>query len=150
MAITGCGAFQPLVTVVELISKCDAFRGKPINLAGYLGECSVYSCHLYPDPVGMAAADEYMRALSSELKLAVAEKRPASSTSLGPKPRSIGMGGGAEFDRKAAQFQNSYVVISGRVAKATCTGEGGTDRSAGLEPTAIRAMTSAELDPGPI
>ncbi|MCW3848973.1 hypothetical protein OF829_17175 [Sphingomonas sp. LB-2] len=66
-----------------------------------------------------------------------------ADTSTGTASR-IGIGGGAAFDRKAAAFQKSYVIITGRVVdEKHCTGAA-LDRAAGIEPTDIRAWTPSE------
>ncbi|NYT43009.1 hypothetical protein HZY97_19705 [Sphingomonas sp. R-74633] len=108
--LSSCGAPQ-LLPFDKYMAQCEALKGKPVRVAGYLGICRGYDCSLYPAPSHVGTFD--------------------------PKG-SIGIGGGQAFDRKAAPFQNGYVVISGTVAKDTCTGAGGTDRSAGIEPTDIQ------------
>jgi len=129
--MTACGASAPLVTVDQLVARCDALKGKPVRLAGYLGTCAGYDCHVYPDKAGEQAMSGYLR-------------HPEKGAT---RPNWVGIGGGQEFDRKAASFQNSYVVIWGEVAADDCTGDGGTDRSTGVEPTEIRAWTPVEGAP---
>lgn len=103
-----------MVTVAQILAQCDAFKGQPVQAAGYLAECHGYDCHLFTD------------------------KKGRETWSFGSNSE-IGIGGGHAFDLKAAPFQNSYVVITGRVDKDNCSGAGGADRSVGIEPTDIRA-----------
>lgn len=119
----GCSAPQQAIRVTELLANCDAHLGKPVQVAGYLGACAGYDCHLYADAAAKAGS--------------TFETRSAE----------IGIGGSESFDRKAAPFQNRYVVLSGTVAKDSCTGAGGTDRSPGINPTDIRAWTPSEGAP---
>jgi hypothetical protein len=113
-----CGESQPL-TVDKYLAQCESLKGKPVRLAGYLGTCGGYDCHLVSDPSHLNAFD-----------------RPW-----------IGLGGSDAFDKAAAPFQNSYVVITGVVDRDSCTGEGGTDRSTGIEPTDIRSWPPSEGAP---
>ncbi|MEP9361105.1 hypothetical protein [Sphingomonas sp. KR3-1] len=111
------------MTVESYLARCEALKGKPVQLAGYLGECAGYDCHLYAEKARYDAA--FAAGAKDRGKLAEPDA-------------SIGIGGEEAFDRKAAPLQHSYVVITGTVAKDTCTGAGGTDRSAGIEPTDIQ------------
>ena len=123
LLLAGCNAAEPpLRTVNEIIAQCDKLMGKTVRAAGYLGNCAGYDCHLFTDPRGWDAAGP------------------------GEYP-GIGIGSEGSFDRKAAPFQHSYVVITGRVAKDNCTSAGGTDRSFGIDPTDIRAWTPSEGAP---
>lgn len=136
--LSGCGQPQ-LLTVDRYLAQCEGLKGKPVRLAGYLGECAGYACHL---TASKQKWDAYFDAL----------KRSAGSPGASPEGRKaqsaawdemqsipmIGVGGGAAFDRQAAPFQHRYVVIAGQVAKDSCTGVGGFDRSVGIEPTDIR------------
>ena len=134
---------MPLVTVDKLLAQCDAFKGKPVQVAGYLGECAGYDCHLAADEarwVAFVSAFGSARAHQSDAKQAEAWARVRA---LWP----IGVGGDAAFDRKAGPFQRSYVVISGTVAKDSCDGQVGTDRSYGINPTDIRAWKKSEGAP---
>jgi len=140
---TGCTAAAPLVTVEKLLAQCDAFKGKPVQVAGYLGECAGYECHLAVDEARWAAfvsAFNATHAHQSHAKLAEAWSR-VRAISL------VGVGGDQAFDRKAAPFVQSYVVISGTIAKDSCDGQGGTDRSYGINPTDIRAWKQSEGAP---
>ena len=139
----GCTAAVPLVTVEKLLAQCDAFKGKRVQVAGYLGECAGYECHLAVDKdrwAALVSALKDTRAPQSHAKQAEALSRVHA---LWP----MGVGGGAAFDRKAGPFQQSYVVISGTIAKDSCDGQGGTDRSYGINPTDIRAWKKSEGAP---
>lgn len=143
-----CGQAPQLLTVDKYLAQCEALKGKPVQLAGYLGECAGYDCHM---TASKQAWDRYLDAF----------KRSAGSPKATPEGRKaqraaweemqsvpmIGIGGDEAFDRQAAPFQNRYVVITAQVAKDSCTGAGGTDRSAGIEPSDIRAWTSSEGAP---
>lgn len=147
--VVGCSSAQQLVGVTQLLAQCDSFKGKPIQLVGYLDECAGYECHLFADK---AARDGFAVAWNAQHQELI--KGPDGDRA---KFRAawdyidahwgIGIGGVHAFDRKAKPFQYSYVVITGRVAKDTCDGKGGTDRSAGIEPTDIRAWTPSEGAP---
>jgi len=131
------------MTVDTLLAQCDAFKGKRVQLAGYLGQCAGYECDLAVDKAHWAAfvsAFNNAHAHQSEAKRAEAWSRVRP---LWP----IGVGGDQAFDRKAAPFQQSYVVISGTIAKDSCDGRGGTDRSYGINPTDIRAWKKSEGAP---
>jgi hypothetical protein len=146
LAVSGCGASSavPLVTVQQLLAQCDAYKGTPVRLAGYLGECAGYECHVAIDKAHYA---RWVGAFNATLSMK--HNNPAFSEAwsrvdaLWP----VGVGGNPTFDSRAGPLQNSYVVITGRVAKSNCTGAGGTDRSAGIEPTDIRAWTPSEGAP---
>jgi len=139
----GCSAAVPLVTVEKLLAQCDAFKGKRVQVAGYLGQCAGYECGLAVDQAhwaGFVSAFNNAHAHQSEAKRAEAWSRVSA---LWP----VGVGGDQAFDRKAAPFQRSYVVISGTIAKDSCDGQGGTDRSYGINPTDIRAWKKSEGAP---
>lgn len=128
-----CGKAPQLLTIDKYLAQCEALKGKPVRLAGYLGECGGYDCHLYANK---AEYDRWLGYVSARDRDKLAEP-----------DESIGVGGDEAFDRKAAPFQHRYVVIAAQVAKDSCTGAGGTDRSAGIEPSEIRAWTSSEGAP---
>ena len=117
LLLAGCGAGGQMVTVAQILARCDAFKGQPVQAGGYLGECGGYDCHLFADE---AAAHKPFRSAPT-----------------------IGIGFEEGFDRKAKPLQNQYVVITGRVDDASCDGVGGTDRSPGIHPTDIRPWTRA-------
>jgi len=74
----GCSAAVPLVTVDTLLAQCDAFKGKRVQLAGYLGQCAGYECDLAVDKAHWAAfvsAFNNAHAHQSEAKRAEAWSR---------------------------------------------------------------------------
>lgn len=139
----GYTAALPLVTVDTLLAQCDAFKGKQVQLAGYLGECAGYECFLAVDEARWAdfvSAFNNARGHQSPAKHAEAWSRV---NALWP----VGVGWEEAFDRKAGPLRHSYVVISGAIAKDSCDGRGGTDRSYGINPTDIRAWKKSEGAP---
>jgi len=148
LSTVGCGASVPLVRVDQLAAQCDAYKGKTIQLGGYLGMCAGYDCRLAADSArydawGSPLEPDAWRSLSP----AAREKKRAAAMARMDTAWPIGIGGDQAFDRKAAPFQHSYVVITGQVDPESCTGQGGTDRSTGLHPTDIRAWTPSEGAP---
>jgi len=153
LAGAGCGRAAPLVAVDQLLAQCEALKGKPVRLAGYLGECAGYDCHLAAD---QSHWDAYVSAFNdarTRQSHAYQMRNPQSPAQLHAAwsrvraVRLIGVGGGKAFDQKAAPFQHSYVVISGNIAADSCDGRGETDRGRGIEPTDIRAWTTSEGAP---
>lgn len=148
-----CGQAPQLLTVDKYLAQCEALKGKPVRLAGYLGECAGYDCHMTANKQAWAA---YADAFAKGRRIAFGADPKASPEALRAADAAwakmdaipmIGIGGDEAFDRKAAPFQQSYVVVTAQVAKDSCTGAGGTDRSAGIEPTDIRAWTPSEGAP---
>jgi len=127
----------PLFTVGELVPRIDELNGKRLRVAGYLGDCAVYSCDLYPSKEDVAVWNR-----------AFAELRTTRHFN-DPKLPVLGIGTGKaeergfEFDRKAAPFHQRYVVITGTVDnRCRYKGERGcTDRSPDLNPTDISLWT---------
>jgi len=142
LAATGCGASAPLVTVDKLLAQCEAFKGKPVQLAGYLGVCVHYECDLAADETHWRA---YASAFNAAHRGQLPERREAWSRAFAVPL--IGVGGNKTLDAKAATLQYSYVIISGTIAKDSCDGRGGTDRTSGVDPTNIRAWTRSEGAP---
>lgn len=125
----------PLLTVDQLVPRIDELNGKSVRVVGYLAECRVYSCDLYPREADVAVwAHAY-----AELR----ETRRFHD----PKLPVLGIGHGKvdddgfEFDRKAVPFNHRYVVITGTVDnRCRYKGERGcTDRSPDLKPIGISA-----------
>lgn len=144
--LAGCGAGRPPLTVAQYLQQCEVLKGKLVSVAGYVDECSGYSCILYSDESGPAKWDRHF----GETLAAVHRERdglPVNRASIPPEPAMIGVGESRPFDRKARELQNHYVVITGIVDAHSCTGAGGTDRSPGLHPTDIRAWTPSEGAP---
>jgi hypothetical protein len=113
-------------------------------LAGYLGECAGYDCHLAVD---RTRYDSWVEAFNATRGLRKDDPKLAQLWSRILALWPVGVGGNDAFDRKAAPYQKSYVVIIGSIAKDNCTGEGGTDRSPGILPADIRAWTESEGAP---
>jgi hypothetical protein len=148
LALMACApAEPPLMTVDQYLAACPAILGKQVRVAGYVGECGVYSCVLFAGKPQLDAETRWTRAIAEEATRASAEHRDADSSKLGDPPKWIGIGNDRNFDRKVSGFQNSYVVIAGRVDDKNCTGEGGMDRVFGIVPTDIRSWTPAEGAP---
>jgi hypothetical protein len=146
LALTGCSSTAPLVTVQQLLAQCATLKGKQVRVAGYVGQCGGYDCTLFADKTGPAA---FQKSLADSLE-AVRRHRngePRNPAGIVPMPVMVGIGWTEAFDAKAARFQNSYVIISGRVDDKNCTGAGGTDRSYGVMPTDIRTWSPAEGAP---
>lgn len=139
----GCSAAPPLVTVEKLLAQCSAYLGKPVRLAGYLGECAGYECHLAVDKDRWNA---FVAAFNDTRGQPTVEKQ-AEAWSRVEALSPVGVGGSEMFDKKAAPFQQHYVVITGRIDDHNCNGRGGTDRSAGIHPIDIRAWTKSEGAP---
>lgn len=125
--VTGCSAAEQPLPLTRLLSQCDSFQGKTVQVGGYLGNCAGRDCHLI---TGKPGSDRFV-----------------SVESGGVWRSEIGIGRDEEFDRKAASLQQSYVVITGRVDEHSCDGQGGTDLSPGLHPSDIRASTLSEAAP---
>ncbi|NIJ66767.1 hypothetical protein FHR20_003743 [Sphingomonas leidyi] len=142
-----CGEPQ-LLTVERYLAQCEALKGKPVRLAGYLGGCAGYDCHMTASrQTWDSHGDAFKRAAGSAKASPEGRKAQWAAWNEMQAIPMIGIGGDAAFDRQAAPFQHRYVVITGRVAEDSCTGVGGTDRSAGIEPSDIRAWTPSEGAP---
>ena len=129
--IAGCSTAEQPLALSQFLSQCNSFKGKVVQVGGYLGDCAGYSCHLF---TGKPGSDRFV-----------------AIESAGVWRSAVGIGGDNEaFDRKAAPLQHSYVVVTGRVDDHSCDGEGGTDRSPGLHPSDIRASTLSEAAPAKI
>ena len=147
-------AEPPLFTVAELVPRIDELNGKTVRVAGYLGECQVYSCDLYPSKQDMAVWDR----VYAELRAGRPSKRPYK---LPDRPvLGIGTGDAIDdnkagdtfaFDKMAAPFTDSYVLITGKVTnQCRYKGERGcTDRSPDLDPTEIAPWTGPVPPPPP-
>jgi len=142
-----CGQAPPLLTVDKYLAQCEALKGKPVRLAGYLGECAGYDCHMAASKQAWGAyRNAFTRSAGNKATPEALKAARAALDEMQAIPL-IGIGGDEAFDRRAAPLQNHYVVVTAQVAKDSCTGEGGTDRSAGIEPSDIRAWTSSEGAP---
>ncbi|MDG5489787.1 hypothetical protein NYR55_14275 [Sphingomonas sp. BGYR3] len=143
LSAAGCNSQQPEIvaqpTVSEVLESCKAYLGKAVRVAGYLGDCAGYDCHLFSDKAEKVKWDRYIAAISQPRIILADLREPEKVMSVGFTDEA--------WDRKAEKFQQSYVVVSGRMDETSCDGRGGTDRSPGIEPTDIRAWTPAEGAP---
>lgn len=147
MALLGGCSQAPLLTVDKYLAKCEALKGKPVRLAGYLGECAGYDCHMTASKQAWDSYSDAFKRTAGYQKSPQALKAARAALDQMQAIPMIGIGGDEAFDRQAAPFQHHYVVITAQVAKDSCTGAGGTDRSAGIEPSDIRAWTPSEGAP---
>jgi hypothetical protein len=134
LLVAGCGTAPAPQRVAEVVPRIHALNGKVVRVAGYLGACGGYECRLFVDEAGW---HEFGRAVEKLMRTREAVRWP---THLG-----IGSGEKFDFDRKAEPFNNSYVVVTGRINDKcrTPSGEPGcTDRGTDLEPTDIRPWFS--------
>lgn len=146
----GSSSAGQVIGVAEILARCDTYKGKSVQAAGYLAACAGYDCDLYADKAGERAFVQASHDVVSarrqghtDLEVGLLGEALDRMEAIWP----IGIAGSDAFDRKAAPFQHSYVVITGRVDDGSCTGMGGTDRSYGIRPTDIRTWTPAEGAP---
>jgi hypothetical protein len=140
-----CGAEPQLLTFDQYMAQCEAMKGKPVRVAGYIDTCAGYDCLLFANQAHAQAFGKYIAAIRDLARENERSREEKSAAIDRLKPgAAIGIGSSNAFDGKAARFQHSYVVISGTVDPENCTGEGGLDRSFGVMPTDIRAWTSSE------
>jgi len=121
--------------ITHVIANIDALNGQVIRVSGYLGTCFGYDCVLFRNQNEKAQWDRVMA------QLAVRARDYRAPVPVIPDLPMLGIGSGEnfEFDRAAAHYNNSYVVITGRVTNV-CRYHGVqacTDRSTDLEPTQI-------------
>lgn len=154
LGCAACESERPL-TVEQVTRNIHQLNGETVTVAGYLGECFGYECVLYSDK---ASEQKSVVALEKFIRAAKRGERLDYPGDLSPFA-ALGIGSGewiceeaktgkchSEFDRKAAPFLNSYVLISGEVTDQ-CRDENGyggcTDRSTDLKPRSIRAWRRA-------
>jgi hypothetical protein len=121
-----------VLTVEQVVGRIDELDGETVSVTGYLAKCSGYDCVLHRTKQDADEWDRAMAALSSTSARLPVPEFPMLGIGIG--------GSNFDFDREAAPFTNSYVVISGTVTNE-CRFEGKpacTDRGADLIPTAIR------------
>ncbi|WP_299419983.1 hypothetical protein [Sphingomonas bacterium] len=127
------------------MKNCDSYRGKTVRAAGYLDDCADNDCQLFADKKAIGISADAWKAVRNA-KRDSAEWPKAWNRLAAVAP--IGIGYDETFDRKAASLQHSYVVITGRVSKDSCTGFAtGTDRAFGIDPIDIRPWTPADGAP---
>jgi hypothetical protein len=141
------------MTPAEVVTNIDHLDGRTVTVAGYLAKCSGYDCVLFSDKnQAKLAADWFDRFMAAARSHSQLPDGPPKSSDL----NSLGIGSSNwecihhrtddclfEFDRKAAPFQNSYVLITGRVTKM-CRDKQGLpgclDRSTDIFPHRHQAM----------
>ncbi len=126
--LAGCSSAAPMVKVEQMLEHCDAYKGKAVQAAGFLGQCAASTCFL-------AASKGRWRGYANawnELHRAGADQTALNNIlERIHKSMPISLGGSEAFDLKAKPLQYSYVVVTGRVASDSCTGEGGADAPLG-------------------
>ncbi len=134
------------MATTDVIANIGSLNGRTVRVAGYLGDCRGYECRLFPSPSEKALADRYY----GELMAAAHEGRRPTLPETVPVFLGIGSGENFEFDRRAAPYQNGYVVITGRVTNR-CRYNGRpscTDRTTDVEPTQIERSTPPQSQAG--
>ena len=139
MLSSACGAREPL-GVRETIKNIHALNGKTVRVTGYLGQCGGYDCGLFETKQDYDRLSRIMR-----------EARSGGRANLDRMPDWLGISSGEldcpnpsaregchfSVDQQAAPFQNSYVVITGKISDL-CRDEqlrmGCTDRAPELTP----------------
>jgi hypothetical protein len=142
------------MTPSEVVKSIQRLNGRTITVAGYLGNCAGYDCALYTDATQAKLAADWFKRLHVAMRNHDRRNLPEEPADSWHK-YSLGIGSGdwqchqrrtdddclSAFDRKAAPFQNSYVLITGRATKM-CRDEHGEpgciDRSTDLFPTEIK------------
>jgi len=129
------------MAITDVIANIDALDGRTVRVAGYLGVCRGYDCQLFRNESEKAQWDRYISEIRAEARVL----RGPGATIVEPPALGIGSGENFEFDRTAAPFTNSYVVITGRVSnRCRHNGQPGcTDRSTDLEPVGIEPWRRA-------
>ena len=146
-----CGsAPEDPMTITAVIARINALNGRTVQVAGYLGECRGYDCRLFRNAnearASQAQGDRYL----SEVGKAAREGRRLPAAPVEAPWLGIGEGENARFDRAAAPYQNSYVVITGRVTNmCRHNGQPGcVDRSIDVQPTDITRWSPQSSDAG--
>lgn len=145
MLLGACAKASAPMTVPQMIVQIDVLNGKTVRVGGYLGTCLGGDCYLFIDKPGQDAELRWRDATeprASEAPPQHADRSPQASGPVPPRPPSISIGGGAPFARKATQFENSFVVVTGK-ATNRCRDRGRPscgDASIDIEPTDIVSM----------
>lgn len=147
LTLAGCTP-APVTKVREILAHCDSYKGKIVRVAGYLGECGGYSCHVFADRAHARAFDAgwaelarigRVRDANGDPDHAAQEKVLARLNTIWP----MGVGFNAGVEPRLTAHGGRYVIITGRIDKDSCDGQGGMDRSPGLHPTDVRVWTKA-------
>ena len=128
------------LTVPQLIARIHALDGRTVRVTGYLGTCNAGDCNLFIDRAGHAAD---LRMLAGIKAISAGSARDGQAVALTSMPPRIGIGGMEEFARKAARFENSMVVVTGKVTDRCRRPDGQpacTDGSTDIEPTDIAPL----------
>lgn len=140
-AAPACGStyYEPM-TITDVIANIDRLNGRTVRVTGYLGVCRGYDCLLFRNTAEKARWDRWIDQL-----MRMPESGPRRRLPPFDEPPTLGIGAGErmDFDAKAEPFQESYVVITGRVTNG-CRYRGRpacTDRTTDLIPTAIASWS---------
>jgi hypothetical protein len=131
--------------VEDVVNRIDELNGQIVSVSGYLGECFGYNCLLYVNEQQGKQTEAWSKEFMAKVKRG--ERFPKfPGPAVGRFSLGIGSSENFEFDRKAAPFQHSYVIITGEVTnQCRHKGEFGcTDRTTDLFPTDIRPWKRAE------
>jgi hypothetical protein len=146
IAMPACSSVpdEPMA-VDNVVANIETLNGQTIRVAGYLGGCGGYSCDLFRNPSDKAQQDRRFE----EFRTHRWDQPPPST----PEVPALGIGQGENFafDRQAAPYVNSYVVITGRVTNRCRDHQGRrgcTDRSSDLLPTQIERWTPPQPQTG--
>lgn len=141
LSTTACGtASTKPITVDEFITQIDRLNGETVSVTGYLGECYVYSCHIYRSE---RESDDVDRAMSA-MRAALDEGVTDVSEFPFPHHPAVSIGAGSQFfDMLTYFYVGSYVVVTGK-ASNQCYSEGRVcfDRAGDLDPVAIRSASA--------
>lgn len=121
----------------EFISQVDRLNGQTVSVAGFLGECDVYSCQLYRSKRESEDVDRYMSAMRAALDEGVSDVSDFSF----PNHPAVSIGTGSPvFELLTYYYGGGYVVVTGN-ASNRCRGEVEFcfDRVGDLDPVAIRS-----------
>ncbi|MHA6769482.1 hypothetical protein [Sphingobium ummariense] len=141
VATIACGPApsKKSLTVDQVVAQINNLNGKTVSVSGYLSRCEADDCLLYRNK---AESDDVDRSMSTMRKAIDAGASDVSGFKF-PNHPALGIGVGSPFsffDLRASLFENSYVVITGKVSNA-CRLKGAIcfDRSSELEPSSIGA-----------
>lgn len=141
IATTACDSASPKpVTVDEFIAQLDRLDGRTVSVIGYLGECYVYSCHLYRN---QNESDDVDRAMST-MRAALDEGVRDVSGFQFPNHPAVSIGAGSQFfDIQTDFYAGGYVVITGKASNRCRSGKYACfDRAGDLDPMTIRSTSA--------